>query len=182
MRATLRRELAGIVLALLAVFVAGTLLLQAVPDEGSCWAARGIFGPIGSCLKWGLTGLVGLPAAWLLPLAAGVHALRLLGRVGSGPDRSWMIFLLGVAALLPVGIGLAAGGEPDTAPVAGLWGSFVAFYLKRFFGSAGAWFVMALALSALMAWTVARRKAEACARQPDARAEAGTAATGNAGS
>jgi S-DNA-T family DNA segregation ATPase FtsK/SpoIIIE len=154
MRATLRRELAGIVLALLAVFVAGTLLLQAVPDEGSCWAARGIFGPIGSCLKWGLTGLVGLPAAWLLPLAAGVHALRLLGRVGSGPDRSWMIFLLGVAALLPVGIGLAAGGEPDTAPVAGLWGSFVAFYLKRFFGSAGAWFVMALALSALMAWTL----------------------------
>ena len=47
MRATLRRELWGIVLALLAVFVAGTLLLQAVPDEGSCREARGIFGPIG---------------------------------------------------------------------------------------------------------------------------------------
>ena len=138
MRATLRRELTGIVLALLAVFVAGTLLLQAVPDEGSCWAARGIFGPVGSCLKWGLTGLVGLPAAWLLPLAAGVHALRLLGRVGSGPDRSWMIFLLGVAALLPIGIGARRRREPDDlVEAAGLWGSFFAFYLKRCFGSAG---------------------------------------------
>jgi S-DNA-T family DNA segregation ATPase FtsK/SpoIIIE len=154
MGATLRRELFGIVLALLAVFVAGTLLLQPVPDEGSCWAARGIFGPIGSCLKWGMRGLVGLPAAWLLPLAAGVHALRLFGRVGSGPDRSWMIFLLGVAALLPVGIGLAAGGEPDASEIAGLWGSFVAFYLKRLVGSGGAWFVVVLLLSALMAWTL----------------------------
>jgi S-DNA-T family DNA segregation ATPase FtsK/SpoIIIE len=154
MRATLRHELTGIVLALLAVFVAGALLLQPVPDEGSCWAVRGVFGPVGSCLKWGLRGLVGLPAAWLLPLAAGVHALRLLGRLGSGPDRSWMIFLLGVAVLLPVGIGLAMGGDPDATSIAGLWGSFVAFYVQRFFGSAGAWFVLALLLSALMAWTL----------------------------
>jgi S-DNA-T family DNA segregation ATPase FtsK/SpoIIIE len=154
MRGTLRRELTGIVLALVAVFVAGTLLLQPVPDDQRCWAMRGIFGPIGSCLKQGLQGLVGIPAAWLFPLAAGVHALRLLGRVGSGPDRSWMIFLLGVAALLPIGVGLAAGGEPEAASVAGLWGSFVAFYLRRLFGSAGAWVVVALLLSALMAWTL----------------------------
>jgi S-DNA-T family DNA segregation ATPase FtsK/SpoIIIE len=156
MRETLRRELTGIVLALLAVFVAGTLLLQGVPDEGSCWAARGIFGPVGSCLKQGLRALVGLPAAWLLPLAAGVHALRLLGRMGSGPDRSWMIFLVGIAALLPIGIGLAVGTVPsdETTRVAGLWGSFLAFYLSRFFGSAGAWFVVALLVSALMAWTL----------------------------
>jgi S-DNA-T family DNA segregation ATPase FtsK/SpoIIIE len=156
MRETLRRELTGIVLALLAVFVAGTLLLQPVPDEGSCLSARGIFGPVGSCLKWSLRGLVGLPAAWLFPLAAGVHALRLLGRVGSGPDRSWMIFLLGVAALLPIGIGLSVGAvaSEDTTRVAGLWGTFLAFYFARFFGSGGAWFVVALLLSALMAWTL----------------------------
>ena len=156
MKEALRRELTGIVLALLAVFVAGTLLLQAVPDEGSCWASRGVFGPVGSCLKQGLQGLVGLPAAWLFPLAAGVHAIRLLGRLGSGPDRSWMIFLLGVAALMPIGIGLAAGDvrSDETTRIAGLWGSFFAYYLVQFFGSAGAWFVVALLLSALMAWTL----------------------------
>ena len=156
MRETLRRELTGIVLALLAVFVAGTLLVQPVPDEGSCWAVRGVFGPVGSCLKQGLQGLVGLPAAWLFPLAAAVHALRLLGRLGSGPDRSWMIFLLGVAALLPIAIGLSVGATPseETARLAGLWGSFLAYYLIQFFGSAGAWFVIALLLSALMAWTL----------------------------
>jgi S-DNA-T family DNA segregation ATPase FtsK/SpoIIIE len=46
------------------------------------------------------------------------------------------------------------GVTRDTVPIAGLWGSFLAFYLKEFFGSAGAWFVIALLLSALMAWTL----------------------------
>jgi S-DNA-T family DNA segregation ATPase FtsK/SpoIIIE len=155
MRETLRRELTGIVLALLAVFVAGTLLLQPLPDEGSCWAVRGFFGPLGSCFKLGLVALVGPAAAWLLPLAAGVHALRLFGRLGSDTDRSWLVFLLGVALLLPVAIGLASSPDPrDAVPAAGLWGGFLAFYLRGFFGSAGAWFVVALLLSALMAWTL----------------------------
>src|SRR4030095_16007285 len=120
-------------------------------------------------------GLVGLPAAWLLPLAAGVHALRLLRRLGAGPDRSGMIFLLGVAVLLPVGIGLAMGGDPHWAPVAGLWGSFVAFYVQRFFGSAGAWFVLVLLLSALMAWTLSWNPIRAIVGPSPAKAAIGPA-------
>jgi S-DNA-T family DNA segregation ATPase FtsK/SpoIIIE len=156
MRPTLKRELIGIGLALLAVFVGGALLFQQVPDEGSCWGGRGVFGPVGSCLSFALTGLVGRAAAWFVPLAAGVHALRLLGRTPSETDRSWMIFLLGVALLLPIGIGLAVGAAPDesTAAAAGQWGTFLAYYLRQFFGSAGAWFVVVLLLSALMAWTL----------------------------
>ena len=156
MRPTLKRELTGIVLALLAVFVGGVLLFQQVPDDGSCWSGSGLFGPVGSCLNFALTGLVGQTAAWFVPLAAGVHALRLLGRMQSETDRSWMIFLLGVALLLPIGIGLAVGAAPDesTALAAGQWGTFLAYYLKQFFGSGGAWFVLVLLMSFLMAWTL----------------------------
>ena len=134
MRVTLKRELTGIVLALLALFVAGALVFQAVPDETSCWSVRGVFGPVGSCLNASLVWLVGRTAAWFLPLAAGVHALRFLGRLQSETDRSWMIFLLGVGLLLPIGIGLAVGATPDesTARAAGQWGTFLAFYLRQF--------------------------------------------------
>ncbi len=65
-----------------------------------------------------------------------------------------MIFLLGVAGLLPIGMGLAAGGEPEAASVAGLWGSFIAFYLKRLVGSWGSWILLVALFSALMAWTL----------------------------
>jgi S-DNA-T family DNA segregation ATPase FtsK/SpoIIIE len=152
--ATLRRELAGIALLLLAVFVAGALLFQPVPDDAACTAVRGIFGPVGACLKQGVTGLVGGPAAWLLPLAAAVHGLRFLGRLESDTDRSWMIFLVGFAVLLPVALGLPSAGDADATPHAGLWGNLAAFYLQRGFGSAGAWIVVVLGLSALTAWTL----------------------------
>lgn len=150
----LRRELIGIVLLLLAVFVAGTLALQPVAAGTSCWSTGGLFGPVGACLKRGLLALVGFSGAWLLPLGLGVHGLRSLGTVGGTNDRSWLIFLLGAAALLPIGVSLAAGADPESARVAGLWGSFIAYYLSRAFGDVGAWIVFALAVSALTAWTL----------------------------
>ena len=138
MKESLRRELLGIVLTLLAVFLAATLALQRVPDEG-CWTSGGFSGGIGSCVKWGIVSLVGPAAAWLLPLGAIVHGLRLFGRMQSETDRSWMIFFAGAAVLLPIGIALAAPGDTrDSAPLAGIWGSFVAFYLSKWFGSGGA--------------------------------------------
>ncbi|HEX9562687.1 MAG TPA: DNA translocase FtsK 4TM domain-containing protein, partial [Gemmatimonadaceae bacterium] len=154
MRPQLQRELAGIGLVLVAVFVAGTYVFQPVPDDASCLATRGFFGPVGGCVKSGINALIGMAAAWLVPLAALVHGLRLLGRLESATDRSWLVFILGLAALLPVGISLAAGAEPASASVAGLWGSFVAYHVKWIFGSVGAWIVVALLLSILMAWTL----------------------------
>jgi DNA segregation ATPase FtsK/SpoIIIE, S-DNA-T family len=154
MRETLKRELLGIGLTLLALYLGATLALQQLPDEG-CWASGGIGGGIGSCVKWAIVSLVGPAAAWLLPLAALVHGLRLFGRLQANTDRSWMIFLVGAAILLPIGIALASPGDArDSAPAAGVWGAFVAFYVSKLFGSGGAWFVLALLLSALMAWTL----------------------------
>src|SRR5687767_11004750 len=90
----LRRELLGIALLLLAVFVAGAL---ALPTEttGSCWDAGGRFGPIGSCLRRYTFGAIGGPAAALIPLIAAIHALRLFGRMDASTDRSWVVFLGG---------------------------------------------------------------------------------------
>lgn len=154
MSSTLRRELAGIALLLLAVFVAGALTFQPAPNDVACVSVGGVFGPVGACLKRGLLGLVGTAAAWLLPLAAGVHGLRYLGRLASEADRSWKIFLLGMLVLVPVALALPSGGDSDVTPHAGLWGNFVAYYLRRYFGSAGAWIVAVLGLSVLTAWTL----------------------------
>jgi DNA segregation ATPase FtsK/SpoIIIE, S-DNA-T family len=90
----------------------------------------------------------------MLPLAPAAHALRLFGRLDQRTDRSWMVFLLGVVVLLPIVFGLSEGGLRDATRLSGLWGSFVAFYLLQFAGSAGAWIILALALSALMAATL----------------------------
>src|SRR5262245_12523657 len=154
MNASLKRELAGIALLLLGVFVAGALLLQPATGDVACWSTTGFFGPLGSCVKAGLVSFVGLAAAWLLPLAAFVHGLRYLGRMESSTDRSWMIFLLGFAFLLPIGIALSIGANSDSSEYAGLWGSFLAYYLREGFGSAGAWILLLLLTSALMAWTL----------------------------
>ena len=180
MSAALKRELAGIALLLLAVFLAGALLFQPAPFEVACSAVRGgFFGPVGACLKRGLFALIGGPASALVPIAATVHGLRYLGRLTSSTDRSWLIFVLGLALLLPVAISLASGADPDSTAMGGLWGTFVAYYLRRGFGSAGAWIMVALATSALTAWTLRWNPIRAVvgsrrSQRDDADASAGT--------
>ncbi len=98
--------------------------------------------------------LLGWPAAALIPIALAAHALRLFGRLEERTDRSWMVFLLGLVGLLPVGLGLAEGGMRDATALSGLWGSFTAFYMLQFAGRAGAWIIVLLSLSALMAATL----------------------------
>src|SRR5215208_724812 len=152
----LAREIRGIVLLLFALFLAGALAAEGYtqlngPGGGN---VRGNFGWVGALLAQPIALLLGWPAAALLPLALAAHALRLFGRLGERKDRSWMVFLLGMVVLLPVIFGLAQGAVREASPLAGIWGAFAAFYVLQFAGSAGAWIIIAISLSVLMAATL----------------------------
>ncbi|HEY3257288.1 MAG TPA: DNA translocase FtsK, partial [Gemmatimonadaceae bacterium] len=171
----LRRELAGIGLLLFAIFLAGALGTEGFRLLGGNADTRSNFGWAGGLLALPLAGMLGWPAAAMLPLAPAAHALRLFGRLDQRTDRSWMVFLLGVVVLLPIVFGLAEGGPREATGLSGLWGSFVAFYLLQFAGSAGAWIILLLALSALMAatlsWNPVRAVVSSSPRPTDAAME-----------
>src|SRR4051812_5149175 len=151
----LAREIRGIFLLLFAVFLAGALAAQGYSTiVGGGAGVRGNFGWMGALLAHPIALFFGWPAAALLPLAPAAHALRLFGRLGERKDRSWMVFLLGMVVLLPAICGLAQGGVREATGLAGIWGSFAAFYVLQFAGAAGAWILVALSLSALMAATL----------------------------
>src|SRR5215212_3552990 len=149
----LKRELVGIVLVLFAVFLAGALAMQGIAMLKGGDITRS-FGWAGRLLAYPMARLLGWPAAALIPVALAAHALRLFGRLAERTDRSWMVFLLGLVFLLPVALGLGQGGLREATNLSGLWGSFAAFYLLQFAGTAGAWIVVVLSLSALMAATL----------------------------
>ncbi len=149
-----RREIAGIALLLLAVFVAGALVFQDVPSTAGCLSAAGIFGPVGACLKQGVQSFFGAPSAWLIPLLPLLQGLRLLRRLPDAGQRRWLSFVTGALFLVPLGIGLAADAPNVAGSPAGLWGGFLAFYSQRVVGTAGGWLLLALSGSALMAWTL----------------------------
>jgi S-DNA-T family DNA segregation ATPase FtsK/SpoIIIE len=152
----LKRELTGIALLLSAVFLAGALVSLALAAPGAGATVRSNVGWVGWWLARPLVAFLGWPAAALAPAVPAVHALRLFGRLESETDRSWMIFLAGVVAILPIAIGLALSAPiaGEVSPFAGLWGGFIAFYWRSWFGSFGAWVVVALAASALTAVTL----------------------------
>ncbi|MGI9141155.1 MAG: DNA translocase FtsK 4TM domain-containing protein [Gemmatimonadaceae bacterium] len=155
----MRREVAAIALLLFAIFIGGALavhgyaLLTASPDGQA--DLRGSFGALGAALAAPITSLFGWPAAVLIPIAPAAHALTLFGRLDRGTDRSWLVFLLGMVVLLPIAFGFSLGGVADQNALTGMWGAFAAYYLLRFAGTAGAWIIWLLALSALMAATLA---------------------------
>jgi S-DNA-T family DNA segregation ATPase FtsK/SpoIIIE len=153
-RAQLRRELTGVALLLFAIFLAVAVLGGHGAHTGSCTRASSPMGPAGACVRAGLIALVGLPAAFLLPLIPAVHALRLFGRMRSDTDRSWLVFLIGVVLLLPVAIALTVDAGRESSRLAGLWGGFVAYYLEAALHW-GAWLAVVLAFSALTILTLA---------------------------
>ena len=106
----LRRELAGTALTLLAVFLIGALLWQALPAD-SCSSAQGAFGPAGACLRSWMVGTVGLPGALLLALIPLVHGIRAFRHAADEPGRHWTMLVAGLALLLPVALALAIGAD-----------------------------------------------------------------------
>ncbi len=147
-RAHLKREVGGIALLLGAVFIAGALIAPNSYTSQSCADSGSIFGPVGACLRWSVLTLVGALSAAIVPLIPAVHALRLLGRIRETDDRRWLAFTI-VPVVAALARGQLAAAEAD--PLAGLWGSFAAFYLVKAIGNGGAWVVVALSLSALSA-------------------------------
>lgn len=152
----LRRELTGIALALFAVFLSGALAALGLAQLRTGVDVRATVGPVGWYLAYPLVALVGWPAALMAPLAPAVHALRVFGRLESATDRKWMTFFAGIVVLVPIGAALALQPTPGSSSLAsGLWGAFVAFYWRNWFGGIGAWLVWTLATSALTAATLA---------------------------
>jgi S-DNA-T family DNA segregation ATPase FtsK/SpoIIIE len=152
----LKREITGIALLLFALFLGGALGVLALAQLRAGVDVRENVGPVGLFLAYPLVAFVGWPAAIMAPLAPAVHALRVFGRLESETDRKWMVFFAGVVVLLPIGVALATNPQPgDPSPAAGLWGSFVAFYWRSWFGGIGAWLAWVLAASALTAATLA---------------------------
>jgi S-DNA-T family DNA segregation ATPase FtsK/SpoIIIE len=150
----LAREIRGIVLLLFGIFLAGALAAEGYTQLHGNGNVKGNFGWIGALLASPIALFLGWPAAALLPVAPAAHALRLFGRLGERKDRSWMVFLLGMVFLLPIVFGLAQGGVREATALAGIWGAFAAFYVLQFAGAAGAWILMAISLSVLMAATL----------------------------
>ncbi|MDQ6718184.1 MAG: DNA translocase FtsK [Gemmatimonadota bacterium] len=152
-RSALRRELWGIALLLFALFLGGALIAEGIAAlRGGDF--RSSFGWAGSLLAGPMVQFFGWPSAALLPIAAAAHSLRVFGRLDQRTDRLWMGFLLGLVVLVPIAIGVAEGGQRDQSLWSGLWGSFTAFYLLQFGGPAGAWIILVLSLSVLMAVTL----------------------------
>jgi S-DNA-T family DNA segregation ATPase FtsK/SpoIIIE len=153
--AVLRRELLAVAMTLLAVFLAGALVFQHVPASGRCWAATGVFGPVGTFARCTLVVSVGVPGAALIAMALLVMALRIFGHLADDTDApEWGLLFAGVVVLIPIAIGLAIGGDPVDSPYTGLWGSFVAYYLRKAMGPAGAWILFLLGATVLTVATL----------------------------
>jgi len=153
----LKRELLGIALALLAVFLGGAFGALALAQLSAGVNVKASVGAVGDFIAGPLVAFFGWPAAILLPFAPAVHALRLFGRMKSDTDRSWMVFFTGAALLLPVVLGLMTDSQFDgtRSAAAGIWGGFIAHWWRGWFGSFGAWVIAALAWSVLMAASLA---------------------------
>jgi DNA segregation ATPase FtsK/SpoIIIE, S-DNA-T family len=150
-----KREMSGVGLLLLAVFLAGLLMTYAIGTDGGLLEVRGAFGTIGAAIVAPLVTILGWSGVVLLPVLPAVHGLRLLGRLDRSEDRSWLWFMGGLLLLAPIGFALGLRVGRNTSLVAGVWGGMVAFYLTKFVGYVGAWLAVLAAMSGLTIWSLA---------------------------
>jgi S-DNA-T family DNA segregation ATPase FtsK/SpoIIIE len=166
----LKRELAGIALLLFAIFLAGALASQGAAQMAG-GSARGSFGAVGDLLGGPLVAALGWAGAVVVPLIPAVHALRLFGRLGHEADRSWLVFLGGVAALAPTVAGLALDVGRESNAVSGIWGALSGYYVEQWFGALGAWIVVLFLASVLTAATLAEAAGALAGEGDDARSD-----------
>ncbi len=151
----MKREMSGVGLLLLAVFLVGLLATYAIGTDGGLLEVRGAFGAIGAAIVAPLVTILGWSGVVFLPVMPAVHGLRLLGRLNRSEDRSWLWFVGGLLLLVPVGAALGLRVGRDTSLVAGVWGGLIAFYLERLIGYVGAWLAVLAGVSGLTIGTLA---------------------------
>jgi S-DNA-T family DNA segregation ATPase FtsK/SpoIIIE len=150
-----KRELSGVGLLLLSLFLTGLLMTYAIGTDGGLLEVRGAFGALGATIVAPLVIVLGWSGVVLLPVLPAVHGLRLLGRLNRSEDHSWLWFLGGLLLLLPIGFALGLRVGRETSLVAGVWGGMVAFYLVKLIGYVGAWLAVLAGVSALTIATLA---------------------------
>ncbi len=151
----MKRELSGVGLLLLSLFLIGLLMTYAIGTDGGLLEVRGAFGALGAALVAPLVTVLGWSGVVFLPVLPAVHGLRLLGRLNRTEDRSWLWFMSGLLLLVPVAFALGLRVGRDTSLVAGVWGGMIGFYLVKLVGYVGAWLAVVAGVSALTIGTLA---------------------------
>ena len=156
-----RRDLLGLALAALALFMALSLV-PVSPEPSSPWSVTGnLMGVLGAAFLAGGYTAIGV-GIYLLPL---IPALGAIASFGWRPDLAlrWAILTLIVALLLPVGLAVVETGESGVSAAPGWWGWLVGTPLVSGVGAVGAvmllLFVATAASVATIGWNPARSAA-----------------------
>ncbi|MFW5952260.1 MAG: DNA translocase FtsK [Gemmatimonadota bacterium] len=143
-----RRDLLGLALVLLALFMALSLvppaLLGLVPG-----GSGNLMGAVGATFGFGGRALLGV-GVYLLPLLPALGALAAF-RARAAPALRWGVLTLVVMLLAPVAVGVLAD---DSAPGAGWWGATVSGPLAAGVGVVGASLLLAFAVIAASILTI----------------------------
>jgi len=145
-----KHEIWGIVLLGLAAILSVAIWKGPGDPAVSCTEAHVGSGAIGACVVRGSVLLLGLPATWLIPLAMAIEGLHLFRIIRSGIDKRWLLFIIGLIALVPIGLGLWGSPVGAVTTRSGLWGGFTSYYLDEGLGAVISW-ILLLALASILA-------------------------------